>query len=183
MLKGEDHLTKRQYVHTATNTNVTATFTTTTTTSIATTFKAKGIEIKISRGINKPVTKRTSAMSWQFSRYFLGGGEGELNHNTPPVCRLSKGCNTNILGTVWCVKLKLTGLVVRDFKLTTRKCFHPNATASIHATTIVTTAITTNATKAYNTEISLKISVQTAELVLTQPLKPFCVMNVKNGSA
>ena len=49
MLKVEDHLTKRQYVHRTANTMVTATFTTTaTTTSIATNFKAKSIKMKIS---------------------------------------------------------------------------------------------------------------------------------------
>ena len=49
MLKGDDHVTKRQYVHTTADTTVTATFTTTT--SIAIIFKAKSIEIKISRSI------------------------------------------------------------------------------------------------------------------------------------
>jgi len=63
------------------------------------------------------------------------------------VCRFSKGCNSNVLGTVWCVNLKLTGLVVRDVELTRRKYFHPNATASTHTTTAVT-IITTTATKA-----------------------------------
>ena len=52
MLKGEDHLNKRQYVHITANSTVTATFTTTTTTaSIATACKAKSIEIKILRCI------------------------------------------------------------------------------------------------------------------------------------
>ena len=45
-------------------------------------------------------------------------GEGELNHNTPSVCRLLKGHISNILGTVPCVKLKLTELAVDDFELT-----------------------------------------------------------------
>ena len=47
----------------------------------------------------------------KFSREF-GGGEDELSHNTPSVCRLSKGRISNILGTVWWVKLKLAGLFV-----------------------------------------------------------------------
>ena len=49
-LKGEDHLTKRQYMHATTNTGITATFTTTTTsttTTIATTCKTKSNEMKI----------------------------------------------------------------------------------------------------------------------------------------
>ena len=58
-------------------------------------------------------------------------------------------CNSNILGTVWCVKLKLTGLVVRDVELTKRKNLHLSATVSTHtAATIFTTSITTTATKA-----------------------------------
>jgi hypothetical protein len=40
ILKGEDHLTKTQYVHTTANATVTVTFTTTITTSIATTCRA-----------------------------------------------------------------------------------------------------------------------------------------------
>ena len=43
ILKGEDHVAKRQYLHTTANTTVTATFTTTTT-SIATTCRAESIE-------------------------------------------------------------------------------------------------------------------------------------------
>jgi len=83
-----------------------------------------------------------------YSRNFEG--EGELNHNMPSVCRLSKGCNSSILGTVWCVKLKLTRLVVRDVELTMRKFLHPIATAPAHTTTTVTiiaSSITTTATK------------------------------------
>ena len=41
-----------------------------------------------------------------------------MNHNTPSVCRLSKRRISIIFGTAWCVKLKLVGLVVRDFELT-----------------------------------------------------------------
>ena len=88
-------------------------------------------------------------MKVKFSRNLEG--KDELNHNTVSLCRLSKGCNSNILGTVWCVKLKLTGLVVRDVELTKRKYLHPNATASTHTTatvTIITSSITTTATKA-----------------------------------
>ena len=51
-------------------------------------------------------------------------GIDELDQNTPSVCLLSKGCNSNISGEVWCVKLKPTGLVVRDFELTKRKYLH-----------------------------------------------------------
>ena len=47
MLKGEYHLTKRQYGHPTANTTVLVAFTTTTTTSIYTTCKAKSIERKI----------------------------------------------------------------------------------------------------------------------------------------
>ena len=58
-----------------------------------------------------------------------------------------------MLGTVWCVKLELTGLVVRDVEQTKRKYLHPNATTSTHTTvtsmtTVITTSIFTAATKA-----------------------------------
>ena len=49
ILKGRDHLTKRQYVHTTANITATATFTSTT--SIATTCRARSIEKTISRSI------------------------------------------------------------------------------------------------------------------------------------
>ena len=68
------------------------------------------------------ITTMPKGMKVKFSRNFEG--EGELNHNAPSVCRLSKRCNRNILGTVWCVNLKLTGLVVTDVKLTKRKYYH-----------------------------------------------------------
>ena len=77
-------------------------------------------------------------------------GKCEPNQNTSSVCRWSKECNSNILGTVWCVELKLTGLVVRNVELTKRKYLHPNATASTHTTatvTIIITSITTTALK------------------------------------
>ena len=55
ILKGEDHLTSRQYVDTTTTTTATATFTSSTivpiTTSTATTCKVKSIDMKISRSI------------------------------------------------------------------------------------------------------------------------------------
>ena len=54
MLKGKDPLTKRKYVHTTANTTVSVIFTTTTTTTttiIAFIFKAKCIEMKISKCI------------------------------------------------------------------------------------------------------------------------------------
>ena len=51
MLKEEDHLTKRQYMHTIANATVTATLPTATTTSIGTTCRAKSIGMKISRSI------------------------------------------------------------------------------------------------------------------------------------
>jgi hypothetical protein len=88
-------------------------------------------------------------MKVKFSRNFEGGDE--LNQNMPSMCRLSKGCSSNILGTVWCVKLKLIGLVERDVELTKRKYLHPNVTASTPNTatlTIITTSISTTATKA-----------------------------------
>jgi hypothetical protein len=66
MLKRDGRLTKRQYVHATTNTSTTATiisYTTTvtqTTISIATTCKAKGIKMKISRSlVSIKVIKRT----------------------------------------------------------------------------------------------------------------------------
>jgi hypothetical protein len=37
-------------------------------------------------------------MKVKFSRSY--DGKGEVNHSTPSVCRLSKGRNSNILGTV-----------------------------------------------------------------------------------
>ena len=44
----------------------------------------------------------------KYSGNFVGGGgEGELNYNTPSVCRLSEGRISIIFGTAWCVKLKL----------------------------------------------------------------------------
>ena len=51
MLKGEDHLNKRQYAHITANTTVTVTFTSITTIPIATTCRAKSTEMKISRSI------------------------------------------------------------------------------------------------------------------------------------
>ena len=71
--------------------------------------------------------------------------EGELNHITLSVFRLPKGRNINILETVWCVKLKLTGLVVGDTEVTKRKYLHPTDFASTHTTTVTinTSFITT----------------------------------------
>ena len=49
------------------------------------------------------------------------------------------------------MKLKLTGLVVRDVELIKRKFLHPNATTSIHTTatvTIITASVLIVATKA-----------------------------------
>ena len=63
-----------------------------------------------------------------------------------------KRCNDNILGTVWSVKLKPIGLVVRDVEIIKSKYLHPNATASTHTT--FTISITTTATKAYATTIN-----------------------------
>ena len=51
LLKEEDNLTKRRYVHTTANTTITATFPITTTTSIVTTCRAKSIVMKILRNI------------------------------------------------------------------------------------------------------------------------------------
>ena len=47
-------------------------------------------------------------MKVKFSMFFFGGGGGLNFVTTPSVCGLSKGDNSNISGTVWCVKLKLT---------------------------------------------------------------------------
>ena len=51
ILKGEDYLTKRQYVHNTVNTTATATFNTTTIACVSTTCTAKSIEMKLSRSI------------------------------------------------------------------------------------------------------------------------------------
>ena len=56
----------------------------------------------------------------------------------PSVCSLSNGRNFNILGTVWCVKLEITELVLGMLKLTQIKYLHPIATASAHTTTTAT---------------------------------------------
>jgi len=45
--------------------------------------------------------------------------------------------NSNFLGTVWCVKLKLMGLIVRDGELTNRKYLHPNASNTLIKTLYV----------------------------------------------
>jgi len=55
---------------------------------------------------------------------------------------VSKGCNSNILETVWCVTLKLIRHVLEYVKVIERKYLHPNATDSTHATTTVTTIST-----------------------------------------
>ena len=50
-----------------------------------------------------------------------------------------------------CVKLELTGLVVRDVELAIRNNLHPNASDCTHTiitVTIITTSITGTATKA-----------------------------------
>jgi hypothetical protein len=78
------------------------------------------------------ITITPKGMKGIFSSFFFGGG-GELNHNTLSVCRLSKGRYTNILRTVWFVKLKLTGLVVGDVELTKSKYLHPSVTVSTHS--------------------------------------------------
>ena len=46
------------------------------------------------------------------------GGGGDVNHNTPSVCMLSKGRNSNIFVAVSCVQLKIIGLVVGDVEPT-----------------------------------------------------------------
>ena len=72
----------------------------------------------------------------KFLRSFKG--QGELNHNTPSVHRLAKGCNSNNLGTVWRVKLEnKIGFVVRDVEETKIKNLHPGATIFIKAITTV----------------------------------------------
>ena len=80
------------------------------------------------------------SLLYHIHTFFFGGGGVELNNNTQSVCKLSKGRISNILGTVCCVKLKLTGLFVRNVDLTKRQYLHPIATAFIHtAATIITT--------------------------------------------
>jgi hypothetical protein len=126
-------LTKRQYfnITAATSTRAITMTTITTNNSTVTTIttKSKGIKVK-------------------FSGNF--GRESELNHITPSVCRLSKGDISNFLGTVWCVKLKLTGLVVGGVELTKRRYLHFDTTFSTLTTATTTATIiaaTTTATK------------------------------------
>ena len=91
-------LTKRQYFNSSTPTsaiNITANTNTTTVTNITT--LPKGIKV-------------------EFPEIFFRV-EGEPYQNTLSVCRLQKGHISNISGTVLCVKLKLTVLVVRDVEL------------------------------------------------------------------
>ena len=126
--------TKRQQV------NTTAVISTTAVNTIASNINSTAVTT---------ITAMPKGMKVKFSRNFEG--EEELNQSTPSVCRLSDGCSSNILGTVWCVKLKLTGVVVRDVVLTKRKYLHPNATAFTHTIAIITTSITTTSTKAYAT--------------------------------
>jgi hypothetical protein len=73
--------------------------------------------------------------------------------NLPSVCWLSKEHTSNILGTVSCVKLKLTTLVVGDVELTKRQYLHHNTNASTPTTSanFTITATTTTATKAKTT--------------------------------
>ena len=103
------------------------------------------------------ITAIPKGVKVKFLRNFLffGGGGGELSQKMPSVYRLSEGCNTNILGTVWCEKLKLTGLVEGGVEITKRKYLHPFDTASTpsntttikaKATGINYTATTTTAT-------------------------------------
>jgi len=76
---------------------------------------------------------------------------------------LSKGYNSNILGTVLGVKLKLIGLVVRDVELAKRRYLHRNATASTH--TIATlTIITTTASRAYATTVNFTATTTTTAI-------------------
>ena len=94
------------------------------------------------------------------------GREGELNHNTASVWRLSKGHTTNILGTDWCVKLEPTGLVLWDVEITKRKYSHTDATTSTDTATIINTSITT-AKKAKATTIS-SIAITTIAAIKTK---------------
>ena len=65
------------------------------------------------------------------------------NDNLPSVCKLLKGLISHFLGTVPCVKLKLTTLVVVDFKLIKRQYLHNNTTCSAPTTTTSATIIIT----------------------------------------
>ena len=56
-----------------------------------------------------------------------------------------KRVHQDILGAVWCLKLKPTGLVLGDVELTKRQYLHPNTVASTHITAI-TTATNSKAT-------------------------------------
>ena len=116
------------------------------------------------------ITTIPKGMKVTFSRNFEGEMPTESHH---AVCRLSKGCNSNILEKVWCMKLKLTRLVVRDVERTKRKYQHFNPTASTHATTtdtVITTTIATNTTKAYTTTIN-SIATTAATVMKTKDIK------------
>ena len=85
--------------------------------------------------------------------------ESERNPNTPSVCKMSKVHNSNILGLVLCLKLKLTEFVVTDVEQTKRQYLHPNATDS--------PLNTTTATKAKSTIINSTATTTTTATAIT----------------
>ena len=93
------------------------------------------------------ITTMPKGTKMKFSRNFDGGRRNESEHT---LCmQVVKKVKQQYLRTVWCVKLKLTRLVVRHVELTKRKYLHPNANTSTHTTvTMITTSVSTTATKA-----------------------------------
>ena len=122
---------------TTTNTSITATFTTTTSPAASTATACKSNTFNTAaatsttaitfdtttRNANTTTTTTITTLpkgrKVKFRGFFSGGGE--LNHIAKHVCWLSRGRSSNVLGTVWCLKLILTGLVVGDVVLTKRK--------------------------------------------------------------
>ena len=137
MLSNTATSTAATTVSIATNITITTTCNTPTTTTVNTaTTKAKGLKVKILKNIE---------------------GEVELNQNTLCACRLSKGRVSNILGTAWSTKLKLTGFVAGDAEITKRQYLHAATTTSITViATIITSASTNISTKPKG--IKVKIS-------------------------
>ena len=102
-------LTKSQYINARAATRTTAitinatTSNTNTTTVTTITFTPNCMKVKFPRNFEGEV-------NWIRTHHLYAG--------------LSKERDSYILGIVWCVKLKIIGLVVGDVELTKRKCFH-----------------------------------------------------------
>ena len=167
-------------MHTTTNTTATATFTISTTTisivptttPITTTCKvtiamANCIMLSSYTTAVTTITTMPKGVKVKFSENICENFSCTEN-NLPFVCRLSKGHLSNIPGTVSCVKLKLTIIVVGDVELTKRKYLHHNTSASTPTSTttaiIIITATTATATKAETPNIN---STQNATIITT----------------